>query len=158
MKKKWGAYIYVPILAFLVAGGGAYIWKVNNVQSENGPEQVYYLDEFFESQERQASEAHVVDEKNVILETAQSYAEESETAGSIVESVAEAVKSAGAQFVLRLEDGHIIVYRKEDMSECYMATGISAEDLPEKTLNEIIEGKEILDEEALYFFLESYSS
>ena len=145
MKKNWGAFIYVPILACLVAGGGAYIWELDRARAENTPNQVYYLDEYFEAEADHTSEAHVVDEKDVILEKNPVYMEETFPASQ-------------AEFILHLVDDHVIVYRCEDMSESYMSTGIMAKDLPEKTLKEIIEGKEILDEESLYFFLESYSS
>ena len=145
MKKNWGAFIYVPILACLVAGGGAYIWKLDRGRVENTPNQVYYLDEYFEAEKDRTSEAHVVDEKNVILEKNPVHVEETSPVSQ-------------AEFILQLVDNHVIVYRCEDMSESYMSTGIMAEDLPEKTLKEILEGKEILNEESLYFFLESYSS
>lgn len=161
MKKKWGAFIYVPILACLVAGGGAYIWKLDQGRTENTPNQVYYLDEYFEAEANRSSEAHVVDEKDVILEN---FAESSITDAelnvteSIIGEKTESVPESQTGFILQLVDNHVLVYRLDNRNECYMSTGIRAEDLPEKTLKEIIEGKEILDEESLYFFLESYSS
>ena len=174
MKKKWGAYIYVPVLACLVAGGGAYIWKLDHGRAENTPNQVYYLDEYFEAEADHTSEAHVVDEKDVILEkspadTVESVLDsgenpeenivtesgESQTSGPMKNGM---ISGTQAEFILQLENGHVTVYRCEDMSESYISTGIHVEDLPEETLKEIIDGKEILDEESLYFFLESYSS
>jgi hypothetical protein len=51
-----------------------------------------------------------------------------------------------------------VVYRKGNFHEKYMTTGIEMKELPVETQSEIINGKEIADEEALYFFLESHSS
>ena len=154
MKKKWGAFVYVPVLACLVAGGGAQIWNLDQKREENLPNQVYYLDEYFKVKEEHASDAQVVGEKDVILEN---FVENFDV--SLESDVAELMDEEMHEgFILQLVDDHVLVFRLDDRSECYMSTGIRAEDLPEKTLKEIIEGKEILDEESLYFFLESYSS
>ena len=154
MKKKWGAFVYVPVLACLVAGGGAHIWNLDQKREENLPNQVYYLDEYFKVKEEHASDAQVVGEKDVILEN---FVENFDV--SLESDVAELTDEEMHEgFILQLVDDHVLVFRLDDRSECYMSTGIRAEDLPEKTLKEIIEGKEILDEESLYFFLESYSS
>ena len=56
------------------------------------------------------------------------------------------------------ENDFVVVYLASNLNESYMITGISVNDLPEITIEELKTGKEILDEEALYFFLESHSS
>ncbi len=141
--KKIKSYLYVPVLACLLAGGGALVWNLKTDVSHKNQDQVYYLDEYFGAEVGNTTEAHVVDEKNVVVESKPKIESRIETQ---------------AEFILRLVDEYVIVYRTSDMSEGYMATGIGAGDLPEDTLQEILEGKEILDEEALYFFLETYSS
>lgn len=156
MRKKWSSYIYVPILAFLVAVGGAYIWGKNIGESQSVPPQVYYLDEYFEAET--ASEAHAVDEKDVVLDKKKEYKAEHLISEQYEEPLLESLVMSQAEFVLQMVDDYVVVYRCSDMSECYMTTGIGMEELPENTLKEILSGKEILDEEALYFFLESYSS
>lgn len=153
MKKKWGAFIYVPVLAFLVAGGGAYIWQQNAGNSDSTPNQVYYLDEYFGTEKNPVYEAHVVDEKDVVLEK-----NPAKDSGQEKDAAPDSIEESEAAFVLYLEDDHVMVYRRDDMSESYMSTGIHVEDLPSDTLKEIMEGKEIQNEEALYFFLESHSS
>ena len=141
MKGRMKSYIYVPVLACLLAGGGAIVWNIKADVSHNNQEQIYYLDEYFNGQEVQESEAHVVDEKNVVIESTPKLSDKEE-----------------AEFILRMVDDFVVVYRIADMSESYMTTGISITDLPNKTREEILEGKEILSEEELYFFLESHSS
>ena len=139
--KRMKSYLYVPVLACLLAGGGALVWNVKTDVSHKNQDQVYYLDEYFGGEVDNTTEAHVVDEKNVV-----------------VESTPKVQTEPKAQFILRMVDDYVMVYRTSDMSEGYMATGIGAGDLPEETLQEILAGKEILDEEALYFFLETHSS
>ncbi len=156
-KKNWGAYIYVAVLACLVAGGGTYIWEMDRDHAENKPGQVYYLDEYFEAEKSPVPEVHVVDEKDVLLEKMPVDSEEG-SKNSELDSLVEGEDTVKAEFLLRLVNGHVTVYRLENLSESYMSTGISMEELPEETLKEIEAGKEIQDEEALYFFLESYSS
>ena len=156
MRKKWSSYIYVPVLAFIVAVGGAYIWGKNMGQSQNMPPQVYYLDEYFETETK--VEAHEVDEKDVVLEKKAQHTIDHLISEKYEEPVLESLLMPQAEFVLHMVDDYVVVYRCSDMSECYMTTGIGVDELPESTLKEILSGKEILDEEALYFFLESYSS
>lgn len=141
MKGRWMSYIYVPVLASFLACMSIFLWRDQTEEDIKKQEQIYYLDSYFTQQETAADEAHAVDDKNVVLEP-----KPQEQAPS------------GAQFVLRLENNYVTVYRSDNHSECYMSTGICTSDLPEKTREEIKNGKEILDEEALYFFLESYSS
>ena len=121
--------------------GGVYIWNTKTVPQTENQEQIYYLDEYFEADVNRPTEAHVVDEQDVVLEN---------TPDTITEPQAE--------FVLRMVDNYVIVYRSDNLSESFMATGINMADLPTETQNEILNGKEIMDEEALYFFLESHSS
>ncbi len=145
MKNKWKSYIYVPVLALLLAGTGALVWNVKTDASHKNQDQIYNLDEYFEKQAVQETEAHVVDEKNVVIESNPKVQTELQT-------------EPQAEFILHMEEGFVMVYRTSDTSESYMATGIVADDLPPETLEEIQKGKEILNEEALYFFLETYSS
>lgn len=146
MKKRWGAYVYVPVLACLVAGMGMYIWKQQHGTEMQIPNQVYYLDEYFRAETDQIEEIQQVTDQNVLLEK---------------NTVAEPINRSSvpkAEFVLRVVGDQVLVFRTEDMGESYLPTGIYVDELPEETLQEIIAGKEILNEEALYFFLESYSS
>lgn len=140
MRRKWRSYLYVPVFALLLATGGIFIWNTKSSTQGQTPGQVYYLDQYFETT-AQETEAHKVDDKNVV-----------------VESKNEAVTAGNSEFVLRAVDDLVCVYRKDNDAEPYMDTGISLQELPESTRMEIINGKEILDEESLYFFLESYSS
>ena len=141
MKRQWKSYIYVPVMACILALSGAYIWNAKADNGMDAPEQVYYLDEYFEADVVNPTDAHAVDEKNVVLE-----------------HVTEKPTNQQGQFMLRAENNYVMVYRSDNPDESFMATGICLDELPETTKNEIINGKEILDEEALYFFLESHSS
>ena len=67
------------------------------------------------------------------------------------------VKISPYKFVLKEEDGYVIVYRG-DGKTFYDYTDISMESLPIKLQQEIQKGKNISDEEQLYHFLENYSS
>lgn len=147
MKSRWKSYIYVPVLACLLAGTGALVWNIKTDVSHKNQEQIYYLDEYFTGEAVQETEAHTVDEKDVVIESTPKITEASETA-----------QVPQAEFILRMVDDYVMVYRTSDMSESYMATGIGADDLPAETLKEIQKGKEILNEEELYFFLETHSS
>ena len=151
--KKWSAYWYVPVLACLVAIGGIGIWNQKNNQSGLKKEQIYYLDEYFVKKIEPKQDVYIANEKNVIWESDFSYEIEKESPEFLIEST-----EVQSEFILFLVDGYVQVYRMEDMREMYMATGIHMDDLPEATIKEILEGKKILSEEALYFFLESYSS
>lgn len=144
MKGRWKSFIYVPVMAIILAGSGLFIWSTKTNDQTDNPEQIYYLDEYFEADADKPTEAHAVDDKNVVLES--------------TINTSEAVLEPQAEFVLRIVDNYVIVYRNGDFTESFMATGIAAEDLPEETRQEMINGKEIWDEEALYFFLESHSS
>lgn len=141
MKNKWKSYVYVPALACILAVGGLYIWNQKNISTNPAKDQVYNLDEYFEADMAKPTEAQVVDEKNVVLE-----------------NVPETVTEPEAEFILRMVDEYVVVYRTGNLHESYMTTGIEMNELPVETQNEIINGKEIADEEALYFFLESHSS
>ena len=141
MKNKWKSYVFVPVLACVLAVGGWYIWNQKAPGTNPSQDQVYNLDEYFEADIVRPTEAHVVDEKDVVLE-------------NTPESIAE----PQAEFMLRTVDNYVVVYRSDNLHEYYMTTGIEIHELPVETQNEIINGKEIADEEALYFFLESHSS
>ena len=60
-------------------------------------------------------------------------------------------------FYLMVADHFIVVY-EEDRSTLYMNTDILLERLPDVLQRQIMEGKFVASEEALYLFLESYSS
>ncbi|MCM1025182.1 MAG: hypothetical protein NC432_02025 [Roseburia sp.] len=62
-----------------------------------------------------------------------------------------------SSFYLAAYDNEVIVYL-EDRETVYIETGISLEELPEELQREIIQMLWIEDEEALYDFLEAYSS
>ncbi len=141
MGKNWKSYVYVPVLAGLLFGAGMYLGDVRLAPKTNEPNQVYHLDEFFHMQETVVLDARVTDDEHIFLENASD------------ESIAESY-----QFLLKLENDFVVVYRASNLKESYMITGISVNDLPEITIEELKTGKEIPDEEALYFFLESHSS
>lgn len=151
--KKWSAYWYVPVLACLVVIGGIGIWNQKNDQLRLRKNQIYYLDEYFIKKTEPKQDVYIANEKNVISESDFSYEIEKESQELLAESTV-----AQSEFILSLVDGYVQVYRMDDMQEMYMATGIHMNELPEATIKEILEGKKILNEEALYFFLESYSS
>ena len=141
MGRKWKSYLYVPVLAMALAISGMYLTRDKIDANINNQQQVYHLDEYFQNKESVPPEAHAVDEQNVILEQ--------KSPNEI---------HASAQFILRIENDFVVVYKAENENEHFMLTGISISDLPEVTIEELKVGKEIQDEEALYFFLESYSS
>ena len=151
--KRWSAYWYVPALACMVAIGGIGIWNQKDDQSGPQADQIYYLDEYFVKKIEPKQDVYIANEKNVIWESDSLYEIEKESQELLGESTV-----VQSEFILSLVDGYVQVYRMEDMREMYMATGIHMDDLPEATIKEILEGKKILSEEALYFFLESYSS
>lgn len=139
MKNKWKSYIYIPALACILAVSGMYVYNRQVSQNSPSKEQIYNLDEYFETDIKSPAKAQAVDEKNVVLE-------------HVLQ------KETEAEFVLRMVDEYVVVYRTGNLYESYMTTGIEMKELPEETQKEIINGKEIADEEALYFFLESHSS
>lgn len=63
----------------------------------------------------------------------------------------------GAVFYLAAFDGRVVVYL-EDKSTIYIRTDIMLESLPEDVQSEVIRMKFVAGEEALYNFLENYSS
>ena len=139
MKNKWKSYIYIPALACILAVSGMYVYNRQVSQNSTSKEQIYNLDEYFETDIKSPAKAQAVDEKNVVLE-------------NVLQ------KETEAEFVLRMVDEYVVVYRMGNLHESYMTTGIEMKELPEETQKEIINGKESADEEALYFFLESHSS
>ena len=139
MKNKWKSYIYIPALACILAVSGMYVYNRQVSQNSTSKEQIYNLDEYFETDIKSPAKAQAVDEKNVVLE-------------NVLQ------KETEAEFVLRMVDEYVVVYRMGNLHESYMTTGIEMKELPEETQKEIINGKQIADEEALYFFLESHSS
>lgn len=141
MGRKRSSFLYVPVLAFVLFGIGSFILTKEYGDVPEGNNQIYYLDEYFYTEETQIPDAHLVDKNDALYE---------------YESVEQITQSA--QFILRLEDDFVVVYRTENPEECYMVTGISVQDLPKATIEELNKGKEILDEEVLYSFLESHSS
>ena len=141
MKRRWTTYIFVPALACLLAIGGMYVMNPDTPVNPEGKEQIYNLDEYFEAEASRPTEAHTVDEQNVLMEKAPEIAEEPQ-----------------AEFILQSVDNYVMVYRADNLEESFMATGITMDELPFETQTEIINGKEIMDEEELYFFLESHSS
>lgn len=141
MKNKWRSYIYVPVLACFLAIGGLYILNRPNSETLPSKTQIYNLDEIFESDMVKPTEVQTVDDKSVLRE-----------------QDLQTTNGKEAAFELRMVDNYVVVYRKGNMHESYMTTGIEMKELPVETQNEIISGKEIKDEEALYFFLESHSS
>lgn len=62
-----------------------------------------------------------------------------------------------SSFYLAVYDNEVIVYL-EDRETVYIETGISLEDLPEDLQRDVIQMLRVEDEEALYDFLEAYSS
>lgn len=63
----------------------------------------------------------------------------------------------GNSFYLAVRDNEVVVYL-EDKETIYINTGIALEELPESVQLDIIQMLWIEDEEALYNFLENYSS
>lgn len=141
MRKKWKAYVYVPVLAAALFVVGMHLSNERVLPDATKQNQIYHLDEYFNKQETTILDTRVVDDQSIVLE-----------------QQSEELIDSSAQFILKLENDFVVVYRMLDQSECYMITGISTSDLPETTIEELKTGKEILDEEALYFFLESHSS
>lgn len=144
MKSRWRSFFYVPVLAILLAAGGSFIWGLHSVTPSPGKEQIYDLDEYFEADISKPAQVHTVDDKNVLLEKS--------TSETITTQTTE------AEFVLRMVNDHVMVYRSDNINEIFMSTGIPIEELPAETKKEILAGKEITNEQELYFFLESYSS
>lgn len=66
-------------------------------------------------------------------------------------------KEVSSSFYLVNEKNYVVVYC-EDMETVYMNTNIMLDSLPDSLKQEILRTKYIADEEALYNFLESYSS
>lgn len=91
-------------------------------------------------------------EKHIEQELAQKAEEQEEP-----ESTESAVVVPPYEFILREEDGYIMVYCA-DGETVYSNTDIRLDSLPSKIRKEIQEGKLMYSEQELYNFLESYSS
>ncbi len=146
MKKNIAVFIYVPLLALLIAVTGFLLFYESAPRQTLQEEQIINLDEYFQTQQTLEEDVQTVDEPEVVLPSAQ------EEAAPVKEST----ESANA-FVLGVVDDHVAVFESGE-TEVYMYTGIRLENLPDSTRSEVLAGKEIADEQALYFFLETYSS
>ena len=146
MKKNIAVFIYVPMLALLIAVTGFLLFYESAPRQTLKEEQIINLDEYFQTQQTAEEDVQTVDEPDVVLPSAP---EESVP-------VKESAESANA-FVLGVVDDHVAVFESGE-TEVYMYTGILLENLPDSTQSEVLAGKEIADEQALYFFLETYSS
>ena len=135
MKNKWKSFFYVPIMAAILFFSGTYIGNRAIYDEHYEPNRIYHLDDYFHYEETLPEETYVADENSIILE-----------------------KPSNAEFLIKLEDNLVVVYRMIDLEHSYMVTGISSFDLPKETIEELEIGKEIINEEELYFFLESHSS
>ncbi|MCD8130674.1 MAG: hypothetical protein LUE16_05260 [Lachnospiraceae bacterium] len=147
MKKNIAVFIYVPMLALLIAVTGFLLFYESAPRQTLQEEQIINLDEYFQTQQTPEEDVQTAaDEPEVVLPSAP---EESVP-------VKESAESANA-FVLGVVDDHVAVFESGE-TEVYMYTGILLENLPDSTQSEVLVGKEIADEQALYFFLETYSS
>ncbi|MCD7738827.1 MAG: hypothetical protein LUH58_07290 [Lachnospiraceae bacterium] len=146
MKKNIAVFIYVPLLALLIAVTGFLLIYESTPRQTLQEEQIINLDEYFQTQQTPEEDVQTVDEPEVVLPSAQEDAT----------PVKESMESANA-FVLGVVDDHVAVFESGE-TEVYMYTGILLENLPDGTRSEVLAGKEIADEQALYFFLETYSS
>ncbi len=144
-KKNIAIFIYVPLLALLIALTGFLLISGGTWNRAQSQEQVIDLDEYFQMEQMEEESVQTADEKNVALPT--------ETTELQTDSAV-----TGNAFVLGVVDGHVAVFESGETEVIYMYTGILLENLPESTQQEVLEGKEIWDEQALYFFLETYSS
>ncbi|MCD7806796.1 MAG: hypothetical protein LUH19_05570 [Lachnospiraceae bacterium] len=147
MKKNIAVFIYVPLLALLIAVTGFLLFYESSQKQTLSEEQIINLDEYFQSVPEE--NVQTVDDQNVVLPDVQETPNEP----------AKVQESAGAAnaFVLGVVDDHVAVFENGE-TEVYMYTGIRLENLPDSTQSEVLAGKEIADEQALYFFLETYSS
>lgn len=182
MKDRWKAYVYIPVLACLLAAGSMYVLRDRTGSREPSGEQIYDLDEYFSQEKPKLTEAQVVDDKNVLPDVQGTNKQPQDLQllqdeqlqgnrlqgerfqngqlqnGQLQNEQLQGRDALEAEFVLRAMDGQVVVYRSRNQQEGYMTTGILVQELPADTQQEILEGKEIADEKALYFFLESHSS
>lgn len=141
MGKKWKSYLYVPALAMVLFATGMYLNNKEMTPKIDNQNQVYNLDEYFNKQETIVLDKRVTDDAHILMD-----------------QTIENSQQSSAQFILKLENDFVVVYRTLEPETCYMITGITSNDLPANTIEELKVGKEIIDEEELYFFLESHSS
>lgn len=66
-------------------------------------------------------------------------------------------EQAKGRYLVKEEEGYLVIYDGVTMKR-YDETTIRIEDLPERLQMEVAEGLYFTDEEALYAFLENYSS
>ena len=144
-KKNIAIFIYVPLLALLIALTGYILFSDGTWSRTQSQEQVIDLDEYFQTDELKEETVRTVDEKNVVL-PADTTQIQTDSTGN------------GGAFVLGVVDGHVAVFESGETEVIYLYTGILLENLPQSTQEEVLQGKEIADEQALYFFLETYSS
>ncbi len=144
-KKSIAIFIYVPLLALLIALTGFLMFSQGAWSGRQSQEQVIDLDEYFQTEQIEEESIRTADEKTAVLSAGTTQAQPESTA-------------AGSAFVLGVVDGHVAVFESGETEVIYMYTGILLENLPQSTQQEVLEGKEIQDEQALYFFLETYSS
>lgn len=147
-KKNIAIFIYVPLLALLIALTGFLLFSDGVWNRTQPQEQVIDLDEYFQTGQVEEEDVQTVDEKNV---------ENGVLPSETTEIQPESIKTGNA-FVLGVVDGHVAVFESGEAEVIYLYTGILLENLPQSTQEEVLAGKEIKDEEALYFFLETYSS
>ncbi len=144
-KKNIAIFVYVPLLALLIALTGFLMISKGTWNRSQSQEQVIDLDAYFQAEQTEEEDVQTADEKNVALPSVTAQLQQ-ESAGT------------GNAFVLGVVDGHVAVFESGETDVIYMYTGILLENLPENTQQEVLKGKEIPDEQALYFFLETYSS
>ena len=84
-------------------------------------------------------------EQEAVLQTQEEFLEVSDSAG------------ADERFLVIEEDGYLVIYDRVSMKR-YDETTIQFLDLPERLQEKVAEGLYFSDEEALYAFLENYSS
>ncbi|MCD8378924.1 MAG: hypothetical protein LUC95_01045 [Lachnospiraceae bacterium] len=142
-KKNVAVFIYVPLLALLIALTGFLLFSDGTWSRTQSQEQVIDLDEYFQTEQIEEENVRTADEKNVALPT------------ETTQIQADSTGKNGA-FVLGVVDGHVAVFESGETEVIYLYTGILLENLPQSTQKEVLEGKEIADVQELYFFLEQY--
>lgn len=148
MKRRWISYLYIAGIAVILALSGTLLMKSvlerKEPKKSESPGNTYNLDEYFAAASETSEEVQAVDEKNVKL---------AEPALPEIEE-----EAADAAYILKCVDGQVVVYKSDNLTDAFMDTGITVEELPEDTVLELQAGKEIRDEAALYSFLETHSS
>ncbi|MCD8325354.1 MAG: hypothetical protein LUC90_01355 [Lachnospiraceae bacterium] len=172
MKKNIAIFIYVPLLALMIAVTGFLLFYKSAPRQSLKEEQIINLDELFLTGQTAEENVQAAEEQNVVLPDTQTadgqnvLLPDTQTADGqnvlLPDSQGDAIAakegaSASGAFVLGVVDDHVAVFESGE-TEVYMYTGILLENLPDSTQSEVLAGKEIADEEALYFFLETYSS